>query len=151
MVGTGTATVYSSMTQTQLKNLLNTYGPVMVGVYANNAFTSYSGGIFSGCPTDAANFINHAVLLIGYDDATSTWLIKNQWSASWGESGYIRIAYSRDCGVTSLVGNVVFSNINANPSVKVSQSLLFTNSVKWEDWTAKAIGVLLIMAIAIMF
>lgn len=150
MLGSGTAAVYSSMTQTQLKNLLVTYGPVMVGVYANTGFTQYAGGVYSGCPTDAANYINHAVLLIGWDDSTSSWLIKNQWSGSWGESGFIRISYTRDCGLTSLVGNVVFANVNSNPSVTVSQALLFSNN-KWEGWTAKAMGVLLIMALAVMF
>lgn len=56
----------------------------MIGVYANTAFTQYSGGVFSGCPVDAANYINHAVLLVGYNDADSSWLIKNQWGSNWG-------------------------------------------------------------------
>ena len=61
----------------------------------------------------------------------------------------MRISYSNDCGLTSLVGNVVFNSINPNPQVTVSSSLLFTNT-NWEGWTSKAIGVLLIMALAVM-
>jgi C1A family cysteine protease len=118
------------LTQTQVKTLLSSYGPVMIGVYANTAFTQYSSGVFSGCPSDAANYINHAVLLVGYDDSTSSWLIKNQWSSSWGESGYIRISYNADCGLTSLLGNVAFSSYNANPSITVSSSLLYANKAE---------------------
>lgn len=78
----------------------------MVGVYANYDFTQYSSGVFTGCPTDSGNYINHAVLLVGYDDATSSWLIKNQWDNNWGEEGYIRISYSKDCGLSTLIGNI---------------------------------------------
>lgn len=38
-------------------------------------------------------FINHGVTLVGWDDARGAWLIKNSWSAGWGESGYMWIAY----------------------------------------------------------
>ena len=133
MVGSGKKSIYGPLTATQVKTLLVEYGPVMVGVYANTAFSQYGGGIFTGCPVDSANFINHAVLLVGYNDATGSWLLKNQWTSSWGESGYMRVSYSRDCGLTSLLGNVVFSTYNANPSVTVDSSLLFSNggSGKW--------------------
>ncbi len=150
MLGNGTAVVYSNLTQVQLKTVLYNYGPVMIGVYANNAFTQYGGGIFSGCPSDAASYINHAVLLIGYDDSTSSWLVKNQWGTGWGESGFIRIAYSRDCGMTSLMGQVTFTTFNADPRVTLSQSLLFTNT-KFESWTAKTMMVLLFVAFMALF
>lgn len=147
MLGAGAATTYGPLTRTQVKTLLVSYGPVMVGVYANNGFTYYGGGVYSGCPADATNYINHAVLLVGYDDATSSWLIKNQWSSSWGEAGYMRISYSNDCGLTSLLGNVVFSAYNADPSVTISSSQLFTNSAKWEQGVSAALTVLLLIAL----
>ena len=119
----------------------------MIGVYANTPFMQYQSGIFSGCPTDAANYINHAVLLVGYNDAESSWLIKNQWTNTWGESGYIRISYNADCGLSSLLGNVVFSSYNSNPSVAISPSLLFTNSPKWEQ----GLGLVLVMLALLAF
>jgi hypothetical protein len=122
----------------------------MIGVYANTGFMQYGGGVFSGCPSDAANYINHAVLLIGYDDSTSSWLVKNQWGAGWGESGYIRIGYSRDCGMTSLMGQITFTTTNADPSVTISPSMLFTNT-KSEPWTARAMALLLIVALMALF
>lgn len=56
----------------------------MIGVYADSGWMQYVGGVYSGCPLDSSNKINHAVLLVGYDDTTSSWLIKNQWGTSWG-------------------------------------------------------------------
>lgn len=105
-IGKGTVKVYGGLSRSQIKALLLNKGPLMIGVFANQAFLDYSSGVFSGCPVDAANYINHAVLLVGYDDSTSSWLIKNQWGTNWGESGYIRISYSLDCGLSNLLANL---------------------------------------------
>ncbi|MFM7854333.1 MAG: C1 family peptidase [Flammeovirgaceae bacterium] len=56
----------------------------MVGVYASDPFIAYKSGIFSGCPQNSALFINHAVLLVGYNDNQGYWLIKNSWDTNWG-------------------------------------------------------------------
>ena len=145
MIGNGSSSTYGPLTITQVKTMLVEYGPVMVGVYANTAFSQYGGGVFSGCPVDSTNLINHAVLLVGYNDATSSWLVKNQWSTSWGENGYMRLSYNRDCGLTALLGNVVFTSFNANPSVTVSSSLLFNNG-KWEYALSLALSLLMMLA-----
>jgi cathepsin L len=52
----------------------------------------YRGGILnnSACPTQ----IDHAVAMVGYGNESGQdyWIVRNSWGASWGESGYIRIA-----------------------------------------------------------
>lgn len=72
-----------------LMNAVATAGPVAVSVAAS--WFSYESGVFSGdCGTD----IDHAVQLVGYGSTSSGvdyWIIRNSWSASWGESGFIRI------------------------------------------------------------
>ena len=83
-IGKGTVKVYGGLSRTQIKSLLVNKGSLIIGLYANQAFLDYSSGVFTGCPVDAANFINHAVLLVGYDDSTSSWLVKNQWGSGWG-------------------------------------------------------------------
>lgn len=36
----------------------------------------------------------HAMLIVGYDDADGTWLIRNSWGTKWGEGGYARVPYA---------------------------------------------------------
>jgi len=78
--------------------------PVSIAVEANQAaWQLYTGGIVSG---DCGTALDHGVLIVGYTGtatATTNWIVKNSWGASWGESGYIRIAYSATgagvCGI----------------------------------------------------
>lgn len=57
---------FSSMTDAQLMQALADHGPIGVGIYASSSFSSYSSGVYSGCPSDSSSMINHAVLLVGY-------------------------------------------------------------------------------------
>jgi hypothetical protein len=124
MLGAGDVNVYGPLSVNQIKALLNSYGPIMVGIYANSAFMRYASGVFTGCPSNAANFLNHAVLLVGYNDTEQSWLLKNQWDKDWGEQGYIRVWYFRDCGLSYLLGNIEFTSYFSNPSVTIEQPQL---------------------------
>ena len=35
----------------------------------------------------------HAMLVVGYDDASQSWLVRNSWGESYGEAGYVWIDY----------------------------------------------------------
>jgi aminopeptidase C len=57
----------------------------------------YAGGILNACDSS----LDHAVLLVGYDvdnKGVPFYRLKNQWGASWGESGFVRVARSATCG-----------------------------------------------------
>lgn len=47
--------------------------------------------------------LDHAVLVSGYgttEDGHDYWLVKNTWSALWGDKGFIKIARTpQDCGI----------------------------------------------------
>ena len=84
----------SSGTVENIKSAIYTYGPVKVSVCIGPAFQGYTGGIFS---TDESGYCpygtNHAVNLVGWDDAAGVWILRNSWGTYWGESGYMRISY----------------------------------------------------------
>lgn len=66
--------------------------PVGVGVDAAN-WSKYSSGIFSNC----GKHIDHNVLLVGI--SSTAYKIKNSWTTSWGEKGFIRLAPGNTCGI----------------------------------------------------
>ncbi|KAI0989638.1 hypothetical protein GJ496_010958 [Pomphorhynchus laevis] len=92
------------------------YTPVAVGIDASSfEFTQYAGGIF-----DSENcfkeFVNHAVLLVGYGSETDEnnktidyWIIKNSWGPTWGEDGYVRLLRNGQnyCGVASIASTAI--------------------------------------------
>jgi len=73
-------------------------GPVSIAIDAST-WSTYTGGIMATCGTT----INHAVQAVGVDDsAGGFWKVRNSWSATWGEAGFIRLAYGKDmCGITT--------------------------------------------------
>ncbi|KAM1154222.1 hypothetical protein FF1_036604 [Malus domestica] len=92
-------TNYARVTRNSETDLLKAVSmqPVSVAIVASQAFELYSGGLFTDdyCGTE----LNHAVTIIGYgttEDGTPYWLIKNSWSTSWGENGYMKILRNAD-------------------------------------------------------
>jgi len=83
-------------TEASMTSYVKSTGPVSIAIDAST-WSTYTGGILSDCGTD----INHAVQLVGVDTDAGYWKVRNSWSESWGESGYIRLAYGQDtCGIT---------------------------------------------------
>ena len=79
-------------------NAISTVGPIAISVDAST-WHAYEEGVYNGC-NQAQPDIDHAVVLVGYGaDATTGqkyWLVRNSWSPSYGEKGYIRVARSDD-------------------------------------------------------
>jgi len=74
-----------------IKSAIYTYGGVSACVYADNYFQAYTGGVFTD--SNAYSNINHAILLVGWDDAKGAWLLKNSWGPAWGVDGFMWIKY----------------------------------------------------------
>jgi len=85
-----------------LKHYIQNVGPVFSTVYAGESndawqieFAGYDGSYtlsYDNCPHSS----NHAVLIVGWDDALGTngaWIVKNHWGPSWGDSGFFYIDY----------------------------------------------------------
>jgi C1A family cysteine protease len=99
-------------TTAQLKQAIYEHGPLSVSVCVNDAFQNYSGGVFSG---PSCSTLNHGVVLVGWDDGDGCWIMRNSWSANWGEAGYMRIKYGVN-GIGSDAAYVDYGGLpNPNP------------------------------------
>lgn len=76
--------------------------PISVAINADaSGFQHYASGVFDGPCTSN---LDHAVLLVGMGtDGEDYWKVKNSWSASWGEHGYIRMVRNQNiCGIANM-------------------------------------------------
>jgi len=89
---------YGGSEQQMAANLAAT-APFSIIVDASS-WQNYNGGILSDCGTN----LDHAVMAAGYDQNNGFWHVRNSWGDSWGESGYIRLAFGQNtCGMTTEV------------------------------------------------
>ncbi len=90
----------------EIKEFLFKTGPLSIAINAN-PLQWYSGGIIdlssSRCDPQG---LNHGVAIVGYgsENGKDYWIVRNSWSASWGEQGYFKIARGKGtCGVNTYV------------------------------------------------
>ncbi len=68
-----------------------TLNPVSIAIQADQKdFQLYSSGVFTG---ECGTGLDHGVLTVGYGSLAGQdyYLVKNSWSSSWGDNGYIRL------------------------------------------------------------
>jgi hypothetical protein len=76
----------------QQKTWLDIVGPIGVTFAVYDDFYGYGSGVYH--KTQNAHFEGyHCVLIVGYDDNQSAWLIRNSWGPGWGQEGYAWIGY----------------------------------------------------------
>lgn len=75
------------------------HGPVMTSLSVYADFMSYAGGVYKHTTGDYLG--GHAISIVGYDDATQSFIIRNSWGEDWGEGGFGHVAYSDSSGVGS--------------------------------------------------
>jgi C1A family cysteine protease len=86
-----------------IKKALAQYGPVPTTLMVFDDFKNYKSGVYT--QTRGSKFLGgHAVLIVGYDDADQSLIVKNSWTTGWGDKGYFKIAYSEvTCSLTDLL------------------------------------------------
>ncbi len=84
--------------ESSMASYMQSTGPLSVCIDASS-WNSYKGGIMTNC----GKRVDHCVQAVGVDASSSGyWKVRNSWGTSWGESGYIRLAYGQNtCAITS--------------------------------------------------
>ncbi len=80
----------------EVKNALQR-GPLMTTLTVYADFMSYAGGVYKHTTGDMMG--GHAVSIVGYDDVTQSYIIRNSWGEEWGEKGFAHVAYSDTSGI----------------------------------------------------
>ncbi|KAI6226804.1 hypothetical protein M3Y95_00659400 [Aphelenchoides besseyi] len=77
-----------------LGKILTAESPIEINIAADSLF-DYVGGILDPQQEaeHGAEFVNHAVLLVGFgvEKDVPYWIIKNSWGSGWAENGYFRV------------------------------------------------------------
>jgi len=85
---------------------VSTVGPVSIAIQAASDFMFYSSGVYDSTQCSSSpQTLNHGVAIVGYgvDGAAPYWIVRNSWSANWGEQGYIRMARGKNmCGLADV-------------------------------------------------
>lgn len=76
---------------------LNNGFPVTIGFYVYSSFMNKSVSTTGMMPypnvTRESLLGGHAVLLVGYDNATQRFIARNSWGSKWGDKGYFYMPY----------------------------------------------------------
>jgi C1A family cysteine protease len=72
-------------------------GPVITTLTVYADFMTYAGGVYKHASGDYLG--GHAVSIVGYDDTTQSYIIRNSWGEDWGEQGFGHVAYTDTSGV----------------------------------------------------
>jgi putative hemolysin len=46
------------------------------------------------------SWINHGVVIVGYDEIEGYWIVKNSWGSSWEDGGYFKVGFA-ECAIES--------------------------------------------------
>jgi len=122
-------------TVNQIKAAIYTYGPVTAGVCADSGWDNYSGGVYSPKSNQCDGSTNHQIILVGWNDATSSWIVRNEWGTYWGENGYMRIKWDTT-GTTSRVGEGTSWVRWTNPTPVIRAPIgVITDTTPTYTWT----------------
>lgn len=115
-------TSYVSPSIDGIKQGLINYGPIAVSIGMGDAYEGWWDGDIYRC--DNEHGTNHAVVVVGYDDAGGYWIIRNSWGATWDEDGYFKLGYG-ECRVETSPYN---AQENLPPTLTPTQTLVPTNT-----------------------
>jgi putative hemolysin len=78
--------------QTKIKQALVTYGPLSAAMNVAGGDNYWKGDVFMCSHPEN---VDHAVVIVGYDDAGGYWIAKNSWGSSFQENGFFEVGYGQ--------------------------------------------------------
>ena len=81
-----------------IKSYLTYYGPLSAAMAIDSE--GYWDGDIYRCVND--DDVNHAVVIVGYDDEGGYWIVRNSWGPTWNGDGHFKVGYG-ECSIEEYV------------------------------------------------
>lgn len=91
-----------SQDPTSIKEALIEYGPLIICIYVYEDMYDYKGGIYRRSTDKIVG--GHLVALMGYNDTSQSWLVKNSWGSQWGDEGWFHMGYDPNIFIDGCYG-----------------------------------------------
>jgi C1A family cysteine protease len=86
-----------AQTLTDMKGCLASGYPIIMGFSVYDSFESQQAadtGIVQ-LPSKSEQMVGgHAIVVVGYDDVSQRWIVRNSWGSGWGMLGYFTVPYA---------------------------------------------------------
>jgi hypothetical protein len=80
----------------EIKQTVVDTGPLSIAMGIGSSYGGYFDEDIYRCTNDSG--VNHGVIVAGYDDAGSYWIVKNSWGSGWNGDGYFKVGYG-ECAI----------------------------------------------------
>ena len=118
------------------KNYLSSTGPMAACLDVYKDFQDFGGGQVYRYDGTSKYLGGHCVLIIGYDDNNSCWILKNSWGTGWADGGFARIGYG-ECGID---GDSPFLGFNFGSPFWGLTNVLLPDDYRFEIWADRFRG-----------
>jgi C1A family cysteine protease len=79
----------------EVKKYVFTYGSVVTYMKAGiESFYAYKSGVYNDYASEDPYDVDHAVVIVGWDELQKAWIVRNSWGKDWGYSGYSYVSYT---------------------------------------------------------
>ncbi len=114
-----------SQSLSDLKSCLAEGYPFVFGFTVYESFESEQVASTGVVPMPASHektLGGHAVLCVGYDDASKRFIVRNSWGANWGQGGYFTIPYAYITNTNLADDFWTIRTVEANPALSKKAS-----------------------------
>jgi len=126
-----------------IKSAVQQYGPAAVSFHVYSDFESLPAGQVYHWSSGSTYRGDHAVLVVGWDDARSCFIVKNSWGTIWGDNGYFLMGYTEVSSPAGFGYNMVaYDGVTApgNATYQVTGTILKSGGAPLANVVVTAAG-----------